>query len=85
MKNSIHTLAVAALVAAFTTTAAHANSRMATQGRAGYSVAPKPEQQFSSSRNATIVALAMEKPQQGPTRIENSGRAGYTAVPRLNR
>jgi hypothetical protein len=85
MKNSIHTLAVAALVAAFTTTAAHADSRMVTQGRAGYTVAPKPEQQFKGTRNATIVALAMEKPQQGPSRFQNAGRSGFTVVPNLNR
>lgn len=81
MKNSIHTIAVATLVAAFATTTAHATSRIVNKGRAGYSVAPKTEQQQSGARSATTVALAMEKPQQGPTRIKNAGRAGYVAVP----
>lgn len=84
MKNYTSTLAIAALVAAFATiTAQAATTRVLTQGRAGYSVAP-PVMEYTSARggrSATIVALAMEKPQQGPTRIQTLGRGGYVAVP----
>ena len=83
MKNSIHTFAVATLVAAFATTTAHATSRSINQGRAGYAVAPKAEHQQSGARSATTVALAMNKPDQGPSRIQTAGRSGYVAVPNL--
>jgi hypothetical protein len=46
-------------------------------------VAPKAEQQQSGARSATTVALAMEKPHQGPSRIHTAGRSGYVAVPNL--
>jgi hypothetical protein len=80
MKNSIHTFAVATLIAAFASTTAHATSRVVNQGRAGYTVATKTEPQ-TGARSATIVALAMEKPQQGPSRMHTTGRAGYAVVP----
>lgn len=85
MKNSIHTLAVATLVAAFATTTAYASSRVVTKGRAGYVVAPKVEQHHSGTRSSTTVALSMEKPDQGPSRVKTAGRAGYVAVPNTNR
>jgi hypothetical protein len=81
MKNPIHTLAAATLVAAFATATAHAESRIVNQGRAGYQVAPKTEQRNTGARSATVVALAVQKPQQGPTRIHAAGRAGYVVVP----
>ncbi len=84
MKNSIHTFAVATLVAAFATTTAYASSRVVTKGRAGYVVAPKVEQQHGT-RRSTTVALSMEKPDQGPSRVKTAGRAGYVAVPNTNR
>lgn len=81
MKNTIRTFVVTTLVATFATTASYAGSQVANQGRAGYAVLPKAERQHSGARSTTTVALAMEKPQQSPTRIKNGGRGGYTAVP----
>lgn len=81
MKNSIHTLALTTLIAAIATTTAHASSRIVNHGRAGFVAVPLVEQQHSSARSATVVALAMDKPEQSPTRIKNAGRAGYVAVP----
>ncbi|MGL5018458.1 MAG: hypothetical protein ACRDBP_10010 [Luteolibacter sp.] len=81
MKNTIRTFAVTTLVFALATTASYAGSQVANHGRAGYAVTPKVERQHSHSRSATTVALTMEKPEQAPTRIKNSGRGGYTAVP----
>ncbi len=84
MKNSIRTLAVASLAAAFATAAAQAApTRMIVQGRAGYAVAPPVMEQQSSAKSGhtTTVALAMEKPLQGPSRLQTAGRSGYIVVP----
>jgi hypothetical protein len=84
MKNSIRTLAVASLAAALVTAAAHAApSRTINQGRAGYALAPPVMGPYSSANrgHATTVALAVEKPQQGPSHIQTAGRAGYLVVP----
>lgn len=80
MKKSISTFAVATLVAAFATTAAHASYATGSQGRVGYSVPTKNEQQ-TRTRSTTTVALTAETPKREATRVKNIGRAGFVIVP----
>ena len=78
MKN-LTTLLAAALVAAFTTTAADAGTRMISSGRAGYTVvndSPSRSMERYNGRT-TNVALVMAKPDESATKIQNVGRAGY--------
>lgn len=78
MKNST-TLLAAALVAAFTTTAADAGTRMISSGRAGYTVVSDSPSRSMERYNGrtTNVALVMAKPGATATKVQNAGRAGY--------
>ncbi len=78
MKNST-TLLAAALVAAFTTAAAHADTRMIPNGRAGYTLVQKtPDRAMNRNDGRTTnVALVMAKPEESGTKIQIAGRSGY--------
>jgi len=81
MKNST-TLLAAALVAAFTTAAADAGTRMITSGRAGYAVVRETPARSMNRYDGrtTNVALVMARPGESGTKMQNAGRSGYVII-----
>jgi len=81
MKNTITTLTTAAMLTAFAITA-HAETKVITQGRAGFTVVHVDENRAAPRYDSreTRVALMMEKPEPR-TQYKTMGRAGYRIVP----
>ncbi|MEO5916910.1 MAG: hypothetical protein ABIS50_21965 [Luteolibacter sp.] len=75
-------LTTTSLLGIFAATA-HAETKIVTQGRAGYAVVHVDNGQSMARNNPreTNVALVMEKPGQSTARVETMGRAGYRVVP----
>lgn len=87
MKKNIPQLVATALFAVLATTTAQANSRLVTQGRAGYAVmaVTKTSDIAKNTAPATTVALVMQKPQQPISKMQAVGRAGYIVMPNPSR
>lgn len=84
MKNHIPQLV--ALFAVLATTTAQAETRLANQGRSGYTAVPVTKaQKNAANARATTVALVMEKPQQPISKMQTAGRAGYSDIPNPRR
>ncbi len=84
MKNTITSLSAIAITAMLAT-AAQADTKVTSHGRAGYKIVHfDSTQTMRSDRVETRVALVMEKPDQGP-KYRPVGRAGYRVVPASNR
>lgn len=85
MKNTIIPLfAIAAC--ALISTVAQAETKVVSQGRAGFTIIHTSDDaaRYRDNRPETRVALVMDKPEQTRT-VKTVGRAGYRVVPAGNR
>lgn len=84
MKTTLTTITIAAMLTAFATIA-HAETKVITQGRSGFTVIHVEENRATPRNDSkdTRVALMMEKPQQS-AQYKTIGRAGFRVVPAGN-
>jgi len=88
MKNKLPVIVTTAILAALSPAATadimeQGHYRVATQGRAGYTVMPvtQAEVQAQQRRQETTVALVMDAPTEPSTNVLTAGRSGFIYLP----